>query len=387
MNKHESALDLIDRAYAAAVDPEGWGDLASALSTLFGGAAITLNIQPPGSRRPTATFHIGLDEERIHFAQSTSIASSAWLAAIMSDLGSRFIRIADHFPQDELPETEFAKDFLRPQQLAVESPILHLVSPEEGVLSSCVLVYRREGAAPISDELLAVADLLVPHLGRAIEIHSQLGQTEERELALHEVMDRLPTGVLILNSDSQPILVNRMAERILRSRDGLSFDQKGPVTSERKTTMGLRSLIESAIHPPRGKELAGGGFMALPRPSGRRDFPILITPVLGRQQSRRLADASVCLLVADPEFRGVDLSTLLTEVYRLTPAEAELVQLLVQGQTLEEAAGSRNVTLHTVRSQLKQIFAKTHTRRQSELLQLVLSSVSIVDEEPADKDG
>lgn len=52
-----------------------------------------------------------------------------------------------------------------------------------------------------------------------------------------------------------------------------------------------------------------------------------------------------------------------------------------QGRSLEEASSIRQVTVNTARSQLKQVFAKTGTRRQSQLLQVVLSSVALVDQD------
>jgi DNA-binding CsgD family transcriptional regulator len=77
--------------------------------------------------------------------------------------------------------------------------------------------------------------------------------------------------------------------------------------------------------------------------------------------------------------REVSIVNVLMELYALTPAEAELAQCLSQGNSLEAAAKSRNVTLNTARSQLKQIFAKTNTNRQGELLQLVLSGVASIE--------
>ena len=43
-------------------------------------------------------------------------------------------------------------------------------------------------------------------------------------------------------------------------------------------------------------------------------------------------------------------------------------------------ADDLNVSLNTVRNQLKQIFSKTNTGRQSELISLVLSSAAFVSE-------
>ena len=71
----------------------------------------------------------------------------------------------------------------------------------------------------------------------------------------------------------------------------------------------------------------------------------------------------------------------LETIYSLTHSEAELVRLLSQGMSLEEAAEARGVSIHTARSHLKHVFAKTDTRRQGELVRLVLTGVaSLADE-------
>ena len=92
-------------------------------------------------------------------------------------------------------------------------------------------------------------------------------------------------------------------------------------------------------------------------------------------------------VLSDPEFREVSITDVLTDIYGLTPAEGELAQLLAQGRSLEEAAQIRGVTLNTARSQLKQVFAKTDTNRQGQLLQLVLSGVASIERMPESQNG
>ncbi|MBM0273952.1 helix-turn-helix transcriptional regulator [Streptococcus suis] len=58
--------------------------------------------------------------------------------------------------------------------------------------------------------------------------------------------------------------------------------------------------------------------------------------------------------------------------YGLTPAESELAVAIAQGISLRDHADSRDVSIHTVRAQLKSVFAKTETRRQSQLAALIL---------------
>ena len=57
--------------------------------------------------------------------------------------------------------------------------------------------------------------------------------------------------------------------------------------------------------------------------------------------------------------------------FGLTPAEARLAIHLATGASLTEAADMLGVTHNTVRAQLRAIFDKTDTHRQTELIRLL----------------
>lgn len=60
--------------------------------------------------------------------------------------------------------------------------------------------------------------------------------------------------------------------------------------------------------------------------------------------------------------------------FGLTPAEARVALLLGRGRSVGEIAAALGVATTTVRTHLRQIFAKTNTHRQSELLMLLLGA-------------
>jgi DNA-binding CsgD family transcriptional regulator len=64
---------------------------------------------------------------------------------------------------------------------------------------------------------------------------------------------------------------------------------------------------------------------------------------------------------------------LLERLYELTPTEAALAIDLASGRTLAQAAKAREVSVNTVRTHLRAVFQKTGTRRQSELVRLLLT--------------
>ena len=65
-------------------------------------------------------------------------------------------------------------------------------------------------------------------------------------------------------------------------------------------------------------------------------------------------------------------AAILAKTFRLTPAEAKLASVIARGASPEIAAGELKISRETARNQLKSVFAKTNTHRQSELVALLL---------------
>ena len=61
--------------------------------------------------------------------------------------------------------------------------------------------------------------------------------------------------------------------------------------------------------------------------------------------------------------------------FGLTPAEARLALQLIAGETLRGAAVKLNISYETARTELKNIFNKTGTRRQAELVIVLVTAL------------
>jgi DNA-binding CsgD family transcriptional regulator len=62
------------------------------------------------------------------------------------------------------------------------------------------------------------------------------------------------------------------------------------------------------------------------------------------------------------------------KLHQLTRAEAALAIEILKGRTIENSAAELGITVLTARTHLKRIFAKTKTKRQSELVLLLLNA-------------
>ena len=81
------------------------------------------------------------------------------------------------------------------------------------------------------------------------------------------------------------------------------------------------------------------------------------------------------MFASDPDRKPQAAADLLAQLYGLTGRERALVGLLLEGFDLREAAGRLGVGMNTVRTHLRQVFEKTNTHRQAELVSLLLRSV------------
>ena len=101
-------------------------------------------------------------------------------------------------------------------------------------------------------------------------------------------------------------------------------------------------------------------------------------PLLSGAPGGAASDAVVAVLIASSNELSTFPIQTLRRLYSMTGAEAELVRLLVEGASLRQAAERREVTLNTARTQLRAIFLKTGTKRQSELVQVVFAGIMAV---------
>ena len=114
--------------------------------------------------------------------------------------------------------------------------------------------------------------------------------------------------------------------------------------------------------------------MTISRAFGGRPLNVLVTPVVAHKALRIEVGTAAIVFVGDPEAREDTDEELLRMLYGLSDAEARVAALLVRAKSVKEVSEGLQVSLNTVRTHLKRIFEKTGTRRQAELVQLVLQS-------------
>lgn len=188
-----------------------------------------------------------------------------------------------------------------------------------------------------------------------------------------EALNRIAAGVFLIDRDRKVLFRNRRAEELLGEGEGISVSHEGLLRGEKpQQTQALRDIIDLAIVRDANGDRRATETVALARASGRRPLFAVACP-LGRKAGET-GDAVVSLFVTDPEWRSSDAAEAVAQLYGLSPAETRLALALVRGLRLDEIAEEFGLSRNTVTYTLKNLFRKTETDRQADLISLFIAN-------------
>ena len=187
-------------------------------------------------------------------------------------------------------------------------------------------------------------------------------------------LDLLAEAVVVVDDEAEILGTNRAADRLLAEADGLGGEGGRFAPRAMHEAQSLRRAMAEVVG---GREEAA--VVRVSRPSGRA--PFLVTVAAVRQGEA--AASGIILFIHDPAEPRVPDGAWLGRLYDLTPMEGHVASQLAAGRSLKEIAQERGISVQTVRGHLKQVFAKTGTHRQGELVARLLSGPSPLVSEAA----
>jgi len=211
---------------------------------------------------------------------------------------------------------------------------------------------------------------LIPRLQRAVQLQLRLAGLDGLPPGSAEILNRLLHGVVLVDGEARVIFANQAAESILRAGRGLSVRHDGLRAEIPGETRRLRRLIAQCAAS--GSSLGGTEGRLRLSCEHRMPLTVFVAPHYSRFGWIDVVRPRAILFITDPEATVAARRQWLREDFGLTSAEAAAE--IVKADGLRLVAGRLGVSLETVRTHLAHVFAKTGTRRQAELVRLILQS-------------
>ena len=233
-------------------------------------------------------------------------------------------------------------------------------------------VCRSHASQAFTDRDRAVCEALMPHLKRSIELHFRLDHIESERRLYAGAVDRMMLGTVVIDETGAIMKTNKVADGILRAHDGIHLSNKALEAKYSNENRALQQFIRQALENPTQLPQA----MSITRSSGLAKYGVAIRSVPLNEWSEGRHRPAVMVFLRDPEHKSQASPDVIQSLFELTPAEAALALLLVDGMSLDEAADELNIRKNTARAHLRSIFSKTGVTRQTALVRLLLGSVT-----------
>jgi len=362
---------IIEDIYEAAAETEGWQRLAPTLANLFDADSCILTAWDAPSGQSliaagTANFtpHIVADYMNHYRSTDLWLASGLRMPRGVPNVGMELV--ADNV----LLKSEFYNDYLTKLS---HFDILGGMMPMGGGREGFAAIHRPRGSARFEEADKRFLAVILPHLTQAMRLYQRLAGTYRSGIIATTALDAMPTSVIAVGADRVLLFANAAAERLLSSCQGLTVHHRHLHCTEREADRQLGRLIKEATGAALGRMTGGGGVLSAPRVEGL-PLSLLVCPLRPEAAMLGTPQPMALIFIGNPDDRQATPAEMLTRLYGLTPAEARLTQALLMGDTLQDYAERSGVSVLTVKTLLRRVFAKTGTGRQAELVRDLLGN-------------
>lgn len=358
---------LIDHIYESALIPEKWSGALDGMNRISNSRSNSLFVF--SDRFSPRGISTDMTSDLLEaFLQSDAWRMSPSVRWTLDTRPGAFSSVDDVLSEEEaVADAVWAPLAARGfgQRLATVIPL------SSGDQVTFVLARMQDQGAYSAGEVAAL-DGLRPDLHRAMFISARLGL--ERASAMTETLARLGLAAAVVDPTGKVIGSNPLLDSLSIILSPTALGRI--VIRDRPRNQVFRQGLERI-----GNRDAPPGGLSIPVPAAPDGShpPLLIhlLPVRGAAQDI-FAGGQALMVVSLLERKAAPLPELLNGLFDLTPAEARLVSELATGMTPRDITAARDVSMATLRSQVRSVLAKTGVSRMADLAQL-LAQIPIAD--------
>jgi len=224
----------------------------------------------------------------------------------------------------------------------------------------------------IGDERL---ELILPIMANSVSLGRSFQALRSRFQAALSVLDAWGVGVFLVDATGCVVEHNKEAQHILDAKDGLELSKgKRLKLNSPDSTKELENMIVSANGLLLGELDVANSLLAADRPSELYDYLISVSPLEDNEGELEVGLKCAFVTVIDPNRKNALSAAGVTKLGQLTEGESQVVSLLIKGFRPLDVADQRNVSLNTVKTQLKSISQKLRCSTQADIIRIAAAT-------------
>ena len=363
--------DLVSDFYTASMDGRFWPTVLAKLREALEADACAIAYHDFSSGVGALENAVGIDVDAMDAYARIYSRNNPWLRREEQFRAAGTVWTdTDLVDEDEAARSEFAHNWLEPAGL--KSQVFGVLD-RQGSRVLFVYAARAASSPAFGADHTAMLRRLLPYLQRGLRAGQMLRRTQNARQAALDALDVMPIGVLLVTASGVVLGANRVARGAMASREGVVVGRSGVEFIDGGRRILLQDVIAEAMQPVERNRPTPPLSFSIDRPSGARALSLLVWPVREPKSMPGWEEAAAVVFIGDPDHATEISEDRLRALYGLTGAEARVAALLARGYRLDEIAEMLDVAYETTRKHLKQIFGKTSTGRQADLVRLVMT--------------
>lgn len=187
---------------------------------------------------------------------------------------------------------------------------------------------------------------------------------------LARAFDYVGFGIVLLDQQGTVWLANRAAHRMASNVRGMMLDGRLTLGYGREASEFHTVFSNVLAAARRGEDRVE--CLPLARNDGSRDLLCMVGSLID-DALEETEGAAIMLIMSDPATRPPLMPSMLESLFGLTPTEAQIASAFADGLRTDEIATRFEISPTTVAFHKRNLFDKTQTRRQADLIALLLA--------------
>lgn len=368
---HESLLDTL---YDAPCNPDAWPRFLDQLIEATGSRSARMLVMDRSAESVKSSIKRNIDDTDHQAYVSHFVNTCPWRPELKSKApGQLYSSYLDFScPQKQFYQTEFFNDWASRQD--IHHGVCGTVWQDEHQTVQ-LLIQRTRGQGHYQRDETDQINELVMHVRRALRLQTQVNALDHTRMALEQTLEIQAQPFALLTQAGTVIHLSSEAAGLIAELPMANISDNRLTLLDPRQQGELMRLLRDVTRPDNGP----GGLINLALANDQR-IRCLVSPLRGNPLSQHYSDTRQPLAILyfqDPRTEVyVDLECLM-QLYGLSEAESRVAAGISRGLGPQQVADTYQLSVHTVRTQLKSVFNKTGTTRQSELAKEILTSPAV----------
>jgi len=361
----ERLSSIISTIYDAALDHSLWESAIERVTRFVEGEGAGLFFKDVDAQHVFIPHSFGVQWPLpVHLFRQIYPAAAGLFRGEVEEL----ISIRELMPFDQLMQTEFYEEWVRPRGFV---DFVSAMLDKSATSAAIFGIFLHERHGPADSAVRHRLKLIVPHIRRAVLIARMFDLRLAESASLAETLDALSVCMFLVCDDRRIVHANAAGAALLEAGDVLRAAGGRVFACDAQDDRTLRTVFVAA---GQGDVALGtaGTEMPLVGTSGARYLAHALPLTSG---ARRLAGissgAAAALLLRRADLVLSTRSELIAKAFRLTPTELRVLHAIVEVGGVPEVAAALGVAESTIRTHVGRLFEKTGAARQADLVKLM----------------